>query len=57
MDLGFCIRRWPLEACLNFTFPDDVIEKRFLALLFVFIFGISISLKEFTKIAIEAAVF
>ena len=37
----FLVRMWDLKACLRLSFPVPVTVKRFLALLLVFIFGMS----------------
>ncbi len=38
----FLVRMWLLNAFIRFTLPDPVIEKRFFAPLWVFIFGIAV---------------
>ncbi len=38
----FFVRMWLLNAFMRFTLPDPVIEKRFFAPLWVFIFGIAV---------------
>lgn len=44
--LVFFVRIWLLKACFLLILPEPVIVKRFFALDFVFIFGISLVLKN-----------
>jgi hypothetical protein len=44
--VAFFVKMWLLKACLRLIFPLPVIVNRFLALDFVFIFGIVLLLLE-----------
>jgi hypothetical protein len=45
----FFVRMWLLNALNRFTFPVPVIEKRFLAPRWLFIFGIAVSVFDYLR--------